>query len=242
MASLIGINAALAVGTKYNGGLSIIIFTFFCIILGALRIKELKSQQVDRKSLYNQIKIDKQTRLIYISLLISILIAAIIFLGINPYFYQETLKRLIHQVHFHTWYFLENQRMFPQYAIATLSQKIILVILRTLTPGNYVILGNILKVPVDLVIFLIGLSLLFYSEVKYFFERGKLSYKSIILLWVLVSFIGTILWIPLDWDRYYLPVIPCVTVITGYFLAIIIKRSWSVLKRINSLLLKVSKN
>jgi hypothetical protein len=116
------------------------------------------------------------------------------------------------------------QIKFPELANFSLSQKIILVMRRTLTPGNYVILGNIFKMSVDLIIFLIGLGLLSYSEVKYFLEKRKLSYKSIILIWVMVTFIGIILWIPLDWDRYYLPVISCVTVITGYSLAIIIKR------------------
>jgi 4-amino-4-deoxy-L-arabinose transferase-like glycosyltransferase len=70
--------------------------------------------------------------------------------------------------------------------------------------------------PIVFVLFALGVFMLLYEELKHFRKERKVSLRSLILIWFIVSFVGVALWIPLKWDRYYLPVIPGVVIILGY--------------------------
>ena len=79
-----------------------------------------------------------------------------------------------------------------------------------------------------------GTSLLYlYFEFKYLLTRSAPSLNSIIILWTFITFVGIIVWIPFDWSRYYLPVIPCIVIITGYCINKIIDECFLLLKRLN---------
>ena len=117
--------------------------------------------------------------------------------------------------------------------IGSFSKKIDFTVRRTLFPGNNVILGNIFKIPIDFALFIVGLTMLLYYEFKYLLANSKPSFNSIIILWTLITFIGIIMWIPFDWPRYYLPVIPCIVIITGYCINKLIDKCCLLLKRLN---------
>lgn len=125
------------------------------------------------------------------------------------------------------------QQEHSELALTSLSKKFNFVIRRTLFPKNYVILGNIFKIPIDLGLFLLGLIMLLYTEVKYLLRNHRLSLRNIIIIWTVVTFVGIIAWIPLDWRRYYLPVVPCVVIILGYCIDKIIDRCWWIVKQLN---------
>lgn len=206
-ASLIGINNALALGTKYIGGLSAVIFTLFCIIICIIRIKA-----------------DKRLVPVVIGWLTSILALAIVFFAVNPYFYREPFKRITFPIQHQAEIFRHLQAQWPAQALTSLSQKAAFVMNRSLMPQNNAVLGRIFNVPVDLALFLMGLVLLFYTELICFLRTGLISHKTIILIWALVTFSATIAWIPMAWDRYNLPVMPCIAVTIGYSLDLIIGR------------------
>ena len=117
--------------------------------------------------------------------------------------------------------------------IGSLSKKVAYTIRKTMFPGKFVILGNILKIPIDFALFLLGLTILLYNEARYLLENSKPSCNSIIIIWTFITFIGIIAWIPFDAARYYLPVIPCIVIITGYCMVKIIDRCYLLFKRLN---------
>lgn len=120
-------------------------------------------------------------------------------------------------------------------SLDSLGKKVDFVVSRTLFPGNYVILGNFFKIPIDFALFLLGLMMLLYTEAKYLLMNLRLSLKSIIIIWTFITFVGIIAWIPLDWPRYYLPVTLCIVIVIGFCLDTLIGKSLFLLKRFNFL-------
>ncbi|HJQ85013.1 MAG TPA: hypothetical protein VKA21_13100 [Candidatus Binatia bacterium] len=51
-------------------------------------------------------------------------------------------------------------------------------------------------------------------------RHGPLAPATIVLLWSGVTLAGVTLWIPLDWDRYYLPLVAVVAVLAGGVVAV----------------------
>jgi len=215
----IGINGALATGTKLNGGLTAITFASFCVLIVITEIIQYKKSG---RSGADKFKMAKNIKIIVISLLISAFIAIFVFVGMNPHLYNQPYKKTVDMVKHRILVTQNQQRDNSELALTSLSEKFISVIKRTMFPGNYAVLGNIFKIPLDLALFIFGLIIVVYAEIEYFIKNNKLSLKSIIILWFFVTFIGMGIWLPLDWDRYYLPIIMCVAVITGYGLSEII--------------------
>lgn len=232
-AVLIGINIALATGTKLNGSLTAIIFVSFCILVALIKANQCKFPQSIFGVNIDKLKTNKEIKIILSSLLISGVIAIFVFVIINPYLYNQPLKKVIHMVRNRMSVIYYQQEHFG-HALTSLSKKFCFVIRRTLLPGNYVVLGNIFEIPIDFVFFLLGLIMLLYTELKYLLKNYRLSLRSIIILWIVITFVATITLIPLDWDRYYFPVIPCVAIMLGYSSDKIIEKFWRVVKRLNS--------
>lgn len=213
---LIGINIALAAGTKLNGALNAIIFGSFCIFVVFMKTLRRRIQR-DSPGVDNtdKLRANKEINIILISLLIAGVTAISVFTIMNPYLYDQPLKGSINMVTFRMELARGQQELFGG-GLTSLGQKAFFVIYRTLFPGNNVILGNIFKVHFDFLLFLLGLGLLLYGEAEYLLKNYRPSLRSIILIWIAVIFAGTIGWIPLDWDRYYLPVVPCIAMMMGF--------------------------
>ena len=64
--------------------------------------------------------------------------------------------------------------------------------------------------------FVLGLFLLLYNEIRVFLRIRNFSPAIVLILWVFVTFVGIGLWIPLDWDRYYITVVSGVSIVLGY--------------------------
>lgn len=220
-AALIGINAALAVGVKLYGGLAIVIFVIFCLLLIIIT-------SISRQSFANRLKMIKT---IVCSLIISIFITGVVFIGMNPYLYSNPLKRMTKMIKHRTLVVQRQQKDNPKAALTSLVKKSNSIVKRTLFPGNYVILGSILKIPIDFCLFILGLIMLLYLENKHLIQNRMPSLKTIVILWFIAIFVGTLAWIPLDWDRYYLPVIPCIVMMVGYGIDKIIDNGWILLTK-----------
>jgi len=229
-AALIGINIAFAAGTKPNGGLTGIIFAMFCLLFVSINIWRDRYFEGKLKGIFAKLTADKEVKIILTSLIISGCIAILVFVGINPTLYHKPLKGSIKMVRVRMSIVKgQQQRVGP--AITSLSQKLNFVFKRTLIAKNYATLGKIFKIPIDFVLFLLGLIILSYTEMKYLLKNDKPSLKSLMIIWILITFAGTMAWIPLDWDRYYLPVVPCVVMMTGYGIDRLINKCWLIVNR-----------
>jgi hypothetical protein len=231
-AALIGIDIALAAGTKPNGGLAGIIFAMFCLLFALIKIGRYRFSEGKRKGMIAKLTADKEVKIILSSLMISGCIAILVFVGINPTLYHRPLKGSMKMVKYRMSVVNAQQKNFG-HAITSLSQKFNLVIKRTLIEKSYVTLGKIFKFPIDFGLFLLGLIILLYTEVKYLLKNNKPSLKSIMIVWIFITFAGIMAWIPLDWNRYYLPVVPCVVMMTGYGIDRMINKCWLIIKRHN---------
>ena len=206
--ALTGVNIALAAGTKLSGVLAAIIFVSFCMLIVFIKAGQPKLQQ-------DIIRSSKEIKITLISLLIAGVIAIFVFVVINPYLYHQPLKGMIYLVKYRIQLLQEQPGLYG-IALTSLSQKFSFVMRIPLLPGNQVILGNIFKSPVAICLFLLASAMLLYGEVKYILKNYRASLRSIIFIWIAVTFFGIIVWIPIDWDRYCLPLVPCVAMMIGY--------------------------
>jgi len=231
---LIGVNSALAAGTKLNGGLAGLVFMGFYIVVILIKgIQYVFSKDSLRKSL-SKFTADREIKVTLTSLIVSGVIAIIVFVGMNPSLYPKPLEGSMNMIEYRMLEVNHQEKYADQkkytVLIDSFSRKIDFTFRRTLFPGKNVILGNIFKIPIDFALFIGGLILLLYCECKYLLARSKPSFNGIIILWTFITFIGIIVWIPFDWPRYYLPVVPCIVIITGYCISKIIDKCYLYLK------------
>lgn len=233
-AALIGLNSALAAGTKLNGALCVIIFACFCIlVIGIKGVNYTFSESAFGKASL-RFKGDRELKMIISSLLISGIIALLVFVGTNPCLYKQPFQGALNMVNYRTTN-IDYQAKHWGPALDSFEKKFNFVARNTLFPKHYTTLGNIFKIPIDCILFLVGLATLLYTEIKYVFNNAKPSLKSIIIIWTTVTFAAIITWIPLNWPRYYLPVIPCIVIVIGFCLDAIISKGWLFLKQLNPL-------
>ena len=226
-AVLIGINSALATETKLNGGLAGLIFACFCILIIATKSGHYR---FPAGNFLSSIAKDKEIKTTLSSLLITGVFTVLVFVGMNPYLYGRPLEGSDKMIELKMSEIPWQQEHFGP-ALNSLSKKVGFVVKRTMFPGNFVILGNILKIPIDFALFLVGLIMLLYTEAKRILRDSELSLRSIIIIWTVITFVGIIAWIPLDWPRYYLPVVPCIVMILGYCMGNLIDNCWLITKR-----------
>jgi len=205
---LIGFCIAFAAGTKLSGGLSMIIFALFCVAAGII------------ESIQNGFS--QRFKIILTSLLISAAVSFSLFVAINPALYNNPIRRVAGIIEANAQMSSYQQQFFSSNALISFKDKFISVFRKVLLPPNYVTLGNIFKIPLDLMFFVFGFLMLIYNEITGYRKNRVLSDRFIIITWVVVVFCGIIYWIPLDWDRYYLSLIPCIAIIIGYCLGEII--------------------
>ena len=75
--------------------------------------------------------------------------------------------------------------------------------------------------PVGLVVFLVGLGLLAWQELRNW-TRGVVTVRTVVLLWVGGTLAFTALFTPMDWGRYFVLLVPCQAVILGYLAAAVV--------------------
>lgn len=227
--AVMGLNFTLCIGIKLSGIIGWLVFLIVCFLLLVLRRP-----------------FEKSARWIIFGFLSSTFIAVSILTAITPTLYDHPIAESLKSAGFINSYFDQRlnagQPLFKDHFFGSAGEKITAVFKRTLLPsptvyasGNiskiydqvlpygFVSLGAILKLsrfPIDLIFFLLGLSLIFYREAANFLLLRRLSTAGIILIWLYVTYIATGIMIPLDWERYYLPLIPCVVIIVAFGLSV----------------------
>lgn len=221
----IGINLALCVGTKLSGVTAWLVFLIVCLLLLVLRRS-----------------FDKTAGLVIFSFLAATFIAVIVLVAINPAFYEHPIAEGVRTAEYTNLYLQERlsagQAVFRDHFFGLQGEKTAAVFKRVLLPlptvyasGNiskiydqllpygFVSLGAFLKLskfPVDLIFFLLGLFLIFYREAVSILSLRRISAAAIIIIWVGTVYAAMAIMIPLDWERYYLPLIPCTVMIIAF--------------------------
>ncbi len=219
LAAVIGINCALALGTKLNGGLSIFFVALFCMHLIAIKSSFYAYSKKIFYSRIIQLSKDREIKLIAAGMLIACTVTITVLIGMTPCLYRQPVNGIMQMIDVRTDHVQIQRANRWGTSLDTFSKKFNSVVRRTLFPQNYVILGTLFKIPIDCALFLLGLAMLFFTEIKYIFSNAKPSLQSIIILWAVVTFTGITIWIPLNWDRYYLPILPCIVIVEGYCMA-----------------------
>lgn len=75
--------------------------------------------------------------------------------------------------------------------------------------------------PVGLIVFLVGLGLMAWQEFRNWTRRAVTG-RTVVLLWVGGTFAFTALLTPMNWGRYFVPLVPCQAVILGYLAAAVV--------------------
>jgi hypothetical protein len=232
ISGLIGLTIALATGTKLNGGITGIVFLAFCFYLIIIKVWQYKSSTDIPLSVLAILNKDYQVKIILISLLISISTSIFVFVALNPFLYHKPIKGSLDMIKSRAESVKVQQKEAPRSAITSIGQKFYFVIRRTLLPGTYGTLNAILKIPIDFILFLVGLFILIYKEGRNLLNYRRPSNGSILIFWTIITFILIMAWIPLDWNRYYLPIVPCITMVTGYAIEKVSSSCWVILKQI----------
>jgi hypothetical protein len=219
LTTVIGVNCALATGTKLNGGLSVFIFALFCMYL--IVVKSSFYSYTKEKYFERIVKLgkDKEVKSILAGLLIGCITTIAVLIGMTPCLYRQPVNGIVQMVDVRTEHIHIQRTNKWGTSLDTLSKKFNSVVRQTLFPKNYVILGTLFNFPVDFILFLLGLVLLIYSEVKYLLSNSRASRQSIVILWAVVTCTGITVWIPLNYPRYYLPILPCIVIVEGYCIA-----------------------
>ncbi|MBN1687677.1 MAG: phospholipid carrier-dependent glycosyltransferase [Candidatus Omnitrophica bacterium] len=207
-----GVLSALAAGTKYSGGLSMIVLASFmvylCLVIGLQSLFFKRDERLNREN-------GKLLLTVLTGFLLSGFFAFVCFVGLNPYLYHETLEKLRYMIGYrHDIICFQQSEIGP--ALLSVSERLPRVYWRIFYPPNYVVIGNLFKFPAELYLFVLGIGCLMWNEIKMLWHRWLPSEGAILLLWVIIAYGGISLWIPLDWDRYYLPIIPGVTLVVAF--------------------------
>jgi hypothetical protein len=96
-------------------------------------------------------------------------------------------------------------------ALTNLADKALFVAYRSFF--THAILTRITGLPFDFLLSAMGLALLMW-------QARTSNTVCLVLLYAGMVTAGTGLWIPADWDRYYLPMLPLVALTEGYALAV----------------------
>jgi hypothetical protein len=202
---LIGLSIAMATGTKLNGGMTLIIWAF--TILFFLLMSLIKGIQKKKKIL-----------LLFSGLLISILSFYSFFVFLNPYLYPNPLNRSIDMINHRLTVASHQQKQYTNEALLTPRERFSSILNATLIEKwkNF-------KLPfLDLLLLISGLVLLLVTALRKL-KKGQLAHSELtVFFWILFCFGLVTIYIPMDWPRYYLPIIPCIIIGQSYALSKIV--------------------
>ena len=186
---LAGVAAGLAAGSKLNG---LLMAPF---LIGAFTLQGIRDRRIGLNTA---------------SALASVLVTASVFVALHPLLWHNTLENMRHTLHLGVEVADFTRVSWPKAALTNLADKALFVVYRSFF--THAVLTRSMGLPLDLPLCAVGLALLAW--------HARTSNTICQVLWYTgIVTAGTWLWIPVDWDRYYLPMLPLAAVIEGYALA-----------------------
>ncbi|MFC1592113.1 phospholipid carrier-dependent glycosyltransferase [Thermodesulfobacteriota bacterium] len=218
LAAAIGITIGLGAGIKMNCGLSAVIFACFC--LAVISAAVLRGWSRRRSSAAAGPTARPMIRAVAISLLICAVAAALAFELPNPFLWDKPVGGVVRLFQFRMETVKIQQEVLGP-ALVSLQDKTFIVFAGSFLSGLRHRYRHILHL-LMIGLFAAGLLRLCWSEAAHLLRHKRPSYAMVILTWALGTLAGIIVWIPLPWHRYILPVVPCIALLSGYGLQQII--------------------
>jgi len=215
LACVMGAIIAIATGTKLNGGLVLIYFVIFCIMV----VIECVVSLITRTH-FTVTKAKQRVITMCTSLLLMLFVGGALFILPNPYLYDDPVGGTVHMIDYRM-HKAEKLQTYPEHtAIETCSEKVGFAADRCLV-NEFTLLRDYTHFPFEAILFFIGIALFLYTTIKDFKKNRMVSPRSIIIIWIIATIVGTLAWLPLDWHFYYLPIIPCVVCMIAYAIDLI---------------------
>ena len=188
----IGMSTGLAIASKLNGGLGLI---YFFILFIALMF-------------FGRLNKEKEWRLIK-ALAIIIITLFLVFILFNPFTWGQPVKNSLFMFS-HRINMGGQQGLYSKMPLVSLMDKLIGVYERVFSPlGDY---GLLQKLFIGTAFFIIGLFTLVEGLLKSK-KANLISQDLALVLWAVVVLITVVIYIPMDWERYYLPIFPGVILV-----------------------------
>lgn len=188
----IGMSTGLAMASKLNGGLGLIYFFILFIAL----------------MLFGRLNKEKEWRLIK-ALAIIIIALFLVFILFNPFTWGQPVKNSLfmfsHRINMGV-----RQGLYSRRLLVSLMDKLIGVYESVFSPlRDY---GLLQRLFIGTAFFIIGLFTLVERLLKS--KKANLIGQDLALvLWAVVVLITVVIYIPMDWERYYLPIFPGVILV-----------------------------
>lgn len=189
---LIGLSMGLAVSSKLLAVITLLTVSIFFLIF----------------------LIVKKRKLVIIYLAVILMLTTTIFVLFNPVLHEHPIENTKILIKLSSD-MLEQQKInSPDIIFTSFFQKVYFVFKKALIT-DFAPINSILKLPVDIFFFVFGIIALLKKEITNFL-RKDITFNNLLIIWVFITFLGIIYWIPMDRARYYLPLIPCVIIIECY--------------------------
>ncbi len=237
---LVGINSAAAAGVKLNGFLSVAWWGFFGVVLLVSFAEPYLRGSCPGQGGMRGYCADARVRLAAVSLALSVAVCAFVFVAVNPFLYRTPLRRLEDMAVHRMSVVRFQQAREPNSLLNTPRAKWDGMCLqfcgyRNAQPlqavYNLVLphsagLAWTLHLPfLDLYLFWTGFIVLLIAEALRFLRAQPPSGQSVFLAWTAVTLGGTFLWLPMDWGRYYLPLLPGICLMVSAAVVFFLRRS-----------------
>ena len=212
-ALLIGLSVGMAAGVKLNGALSGI---FFAVALIYYAIVRLSFGKGTRKESSGHTPLGHVPFLRLLSLgSTAALTSFILFYSFTPTLYRSPISSAITMVVYRL-HSVEIQQTRGA-ALYNFEEKIDSAYDHIFRPGkkNSMLFTSNTNVPIDLMFFIIGLIVLFKKEISLLKRERYPTSIGVVLIWCIVTYVGIVTWIPLRWERYYMPLIPCTVLVSA---------------------------
>jgi 4-amino-4-deoxy-L-arabinose transferase-like glycosyltransferase len=189
---LMGAACGLAASAKLNAG-SVLVAGLVAVGLLAYKAEDDRSTKI---------------QVFIIGVTLTCLVAALVFLGLNPYLWPDPVGRTLGMFFFKAKQMGEQQAEIPESAILNLTDRMRIVPERILTNTSDSIfsfsdpVAGVIKA-IYVLLILIGLGVIFYTAWKWF-KGQRCDPGAMIFLLIGASTSILSLFTPLDWGRFYL--------------------------------------
>jgi 4-amino-4-deoxy-L-arabinose transferase-like glycosyltransferase len=209
----IGFLLAMSVGTKQSGIFAAGTFVLFMLELIAVAVISDKG---------NRVGIIKNSAII---LAASSVLALAVFFITNPFLYNQPPVKFSRMNRYRLDAIRYQQEKFGP-ALYNAGDRLKYTFSTTFIPNKYAILGNSGLTVAALGLFITGFIVLIAGEIRHIRSHHVPGSASIVILFTVVTYAGMILFLPLAWEGYTIPLVIPTAIVTGYGAA----RVWSVLQ------------
>ena len=212
-----GVCLGCVVGTKLTGAL---VAVAFVVTMSALSVLELRrgsrSPGRGRAPAREPSRLAASLTPLAIALVVGV-VAFAFFVCAKPSLCGAPISGFVQLVRDNAANAATAHRSFPERALNTLGERAKAMLRMTCT-GRAVSFPRLLTRWGHTLLFFLGFLLLATGEIRSLL-KGQPTAKLPVLIWIATSFACVTLWLPVDWDRYFTPLAPCVCYLVGLSLA-----------------------